>query len=640
MKLRTKFILSFLTITLFIATVGKINVDVAKTVTRNFNSLVNDTVPSVIALGQIKVALLSTLSGVFGSVMVDDDSGVFEIANERQRKWNIEYFKKTAEPKDQELVEKVEQTERTVYQLGLELIEEKKIGSRTGMRKKKKQLESAAEQLTSVIDFAIAGETKELKENSELAQASARQAVQTTIVILLMMAALAVLVGFLLGRAVVRPIQKLNDAAVRIGKGDFDSRVVINSKDEIGTLATTFNQMAENLTTAIRGLRHARDEAERANRLKTEFLANISHELRTPMNGIIGMADLLSDSSLDEDQKQQISTIKQSADNLLKLIDDILDFTRADAGQMKLEAGLFDLKNAVTEVVDAQMMEAREKGIDLSLHYDGAGPRNVIGDRSRIAQILKHLIGNAIKFTEKGTIQVRVDCKDFSDGQATFLLSVKDTGIGIPPDYLGRLFDKLSQADGSTTRKYGGMGLGLSISSQLVDLMKGEIWADSQQGKGSTFWVKISLPIDDSEIERLEKKNQKDRGAESGKKATQTSLILLDENGVDRMIEKKMLEKAGCTVTLAANPEEAVKLLMNEPYDMVFLEVPMADFDHHRNTADNCKAFSLSRDLKVVAMIPDLHDEDVQRCLEARMDAVLAKPLQFQQIETVIQEMG
>jgi len=268
-----------------------------------------------------------------------------------------------------------------------------------------------------------------------------------------------------------------------------------NGVRELDALANSFNRVTEAERRSRRELEVAKNAAESANRLKTEFLTNVSHELRTPMNGVLGMTDLLLGTALTEDQQEYATVVRASAESLMSLIDNILDFSRLDTGQLRIAAAPFDLHDLVVRVTADVQAQAAQKGLSVERFYPASAPRRFVGDARRIQQILMHLAGNAVKFTEKGFIRIHCECLLQGEEEAMLRLVISDTGIGIDPEKRDFIFQKFSQVDGSLTRRHGGTGLGLAIAKELVELMHGEIGFESRCPAGSSFWFTLTLPI-------------------------------------------------------------------------------------------------------------------------------------------------
>ena len=399
-------------------------------------------------------------------------------------------------------------------------------------------------------------------------------------------------------------------------------------------LYRTISRLNDELEGKVKRLEESERALEDANRSKDSFLANISHEIRTPMNGIIGMGRLLSQTPLDANQAEMTRTILSESEHMMRLLNDLLDISKIEAGRLDFEQISFDLRELLRNLRSTYGRMAESKGLAFVMETDPQLPGSLVGDAGRVRQVFANLLGNAVKFTRQGSVSVRVSVLSRTAHRCRILARITDTGIGIPPETIERLFQPFTQADASTSRLYGGSGLGLAISRRLVGMMGGRIEVESDPGEGSTFRFTLDLPL--SETEPAEIVRGGGDAVVSREGLAGLRVLVAEDNATNRRIVAALLEKLGIAADMAENGQETLDALTRERYDIVLMDVQMPGMDGLETTRRIRAGERPGVRIPIVAMTANAMKGDREACLAAGMDGYLSKPIDPAELERIM----
>ena len=489
---------------------------------------------------------------------------------------------------------------------------------------------------------------------------------------------LGMLAAYVLSRVfnarITEPLSDLADMMSEVtDREDYSQRFSYGVKNELGAVVEAFNEMLvrigdreQRLRKMIVDLEEARDQAESAARSKSSFLANMSHEIRTPMNGVIGMIALLKQGGLTEQQLAYFETIERSADALLLIIDDILDFTKIEAGRLALGRSAFSIRDSLNSIEALFSEPASQKGVLLGFTVDSAVPAVLVGDPGRIRQILLNLIGNAVKFTDKGSISVTASVADTDQGEH-IRFTVADTGPGIHPEDQTRIFGEFFQADVSLTRSHGGTGLGLAITDQLVRLMGGRIGFESRYGDGSLFWVELPMEVsaenspqelaaggaeggaNQKEVARLERLTNPAASASAPTTGAteyplsvtyELSVLVAEDSEVNQFIIRELLAKWGIEIAVAANGLEAVEAFKEQKFDLILMDIQMPEMDGleaTRRIRSLQNDESVHEECEIVGLSAHAMSGDRERYMAEGMVDYLTKPIRTEELRKILE---
>ncbi|EGU47603.1 signal transduction histidine kinase [Vibrio ichthyoenteri ATCC 700023] len=455
-----------------------------------------------------------------------------------------------------------------------------------------------------------------------------KQARQSIITIALVEVILVAFFSYILGNYLTRSLTRLTKAANTLCKDGPGFQLHQHSKDELGDVSRAFDAMSTKLEQSYTALKHARSEAEQACESKGRFLASMSHEIRTPMNGVLGVLNVLEETKLNKDQRKLITTATDSGHFLLSVINDILDFTRMESNTLILDNSPFDFRHCVESVVDSFMPAAKNNDLILHCYIPAQVPAKVRGDENRIKQILHNLIGNAIKFTQQGSVSIKIESRELEDQHVELICSVTDTGIGIKKHALDYLFDEFTMVDQSYSRIHEGAGLGLAICKRLTQMMDGNVTVSSEPEVGSTFTFTIILELSDELIADVKQTPSHAKPLDPNLR-----ILVAEDNRANQLVINSMFSHAGLHLDMVENGRQAVEQVQKYQYDLIFMDISMPEMDGMQA----CKAIRALDDpscatIPIIALTAHALTGDKEKFLEVGMNDYLSKPVRLSQL--------